>query len=288
MLILSLLWGASFLFVKIALRELPPLSIVFLRVTLGGAVLWCVVAYSKCSFPGGSRLWISFLVMGVLNNAVPFTLLVWGQTRIASGLAAILNATTPLFTVIVAGAVLADERITFNKIFGLVLGLGGTIVMIGPSVLSDLGSEVWAQVACLGAALSYALAGVYGRRFAGMGITPSSAAAGQASTCALVLLPFVLWIDQPWQLGVPSATTWAVVVALAVLSTGLAHILYFRVLSTSGATNVMLVTFLVPISAIVLGMMFLDEQLQAEHITGMALIGLGLVAIDGRWRLLLR
>lgn len=283
LLVLSLLFGGSFFFVAIALRDLPPMSVVFLRVSISVIVLWLFIACTRGRVPGDIQLWFNFLVMGLFNNLIPYTLLVWGQTQIASGLAAIFNATSPLFTVIVAGLVLADERITLAKLVGLVLGFTGMIIMFVPS-LSGSDTSIWPQLACVGAALSYALAGVYGRRFARMDIPPAVSATGQLSAATVVLLPIVLFHDQPWQLAMPGLSTWSAVIALAVFSTSLAYLIYFRVLANSGATNLLLVTFLAPISAILLGVVFLQEQLRAEHLAGMLTVGLGLVAIDRRFR----
>lgn len=282
LLVLSILLGSSFFFVAISLRDLPPMSLVFLRVAGGAALLWLFIACKRISVPGGRQLWSSFLVMGLLNNLIPYLLLVWGQTAIASGLAAIFNATAPLFTVIIAGLLLADERFTLAKFVGLAAGFTGTVIIIAPYQLPDADTPVWAQLACLGAAISFASAGVYGKRFAKMGISPPVAAAGQLSTAALVLLPMALLADQPWRLGMPNYQTWAAVSALAGFSTGLAHIIYFRVLASSGASNLLLVSFLIPISALLLGVVFLEEQLSSRHLLGICLVGLGLVTIDGR------
>ncbi|MGI9288268.1 MAG: DMT family transporter [Pseudomonadales bacterium] len=286
LLVLSLLFGGSYFFVAIALRDLPPMSVVFLRLAISAIVLWLFIAATHSRLPGDIQLWFSFLVMGLLNNLIPYTLLVWGQTQIASGLAAIFNATTPLFTVIIAGLVLADERITLAKLVGLVLGFTGTMIIFFPSMLGS-GNSIWAQLACVGAALSYSSAGVYGRRFARTGISPAVTATGQLTTAAVLLLPAVLFHDQPWQLGMPGLSTWVAVFALAVFSTALAYLIYFRLLANAGATNLLLVTFLAPISAILLGAVFLQEQLRAEHLAGMLVVGLGFVAIDGRirWRI---
>ncbi len=286
---LSVLWGGTFFFVEIAVKELPPFTIVAVRVGLAAIALWAVVAVMGIRVWWPRRVWAAFFGMGVLNNAVPFTLLVWGQTQIASGLASILNATTPLFGVLVAGVVLADERLTPSKAIGAAVGFAGAVVMIGPAVLEGLGENVLAQLACLGAALSYAFAGVFGRRFSKKGIDPVMTATGQVTASAIVLIPVALIVDRPWALAMPGAVTVTSVIALALASTALAYILYFRILASSGATNILLVTFLVPVSAIVLGTFILGERLEAVHFAGMALIGLGLATIDGRlWRRLVR
>ncbi len=279
---LSVLWGGSFFFAKVALGELAPLSVVLGRVALAAIALNFVLALTVGSLFQRKVPWRSFLAMGLLNNLVPFALIFWGQTQIASGLASILNATTPLFTMVVAHFLTRDERIDAIKLGALLIGIGGVAVLVGPDAL--VGSHgVLGQLACLGAALSYAFAGVYGRRFKAMGVAPLDAAAGQVTASAMLILPIMLTVDQPWTLpAFPSATVWASLAGLALLSTALAYVLYFRILAAAGATNLLLVTFLIPVTAILLGASVLGEQLLPRHFAGMALIGLALVAIDGR------
>ena len=224
--LLSVLWGGSFFFVGVAVRDLPTLTIVVLRVGLAALVLWGAVAALRRPLPRNPRAWVAFLGMGVLNNVVPFGLIVWGQQTIASGLASILNATTPLFTVAVAGVLLCDERINGRKIAGIAAGFAGVVVMIGPGALSGLGTDLLAQIACLGGALSYAFAGVFGRRFKRLGVDPLVVAAGQVTGATLVLVPIALVIERPWALPMPAPSTWAAIVALAVLSTALAYMSY--------------------------------------------------------------
>lgn len=284
---LSALWGGSFFFNGVAVGELPTLTIVTARVALAALILLALMRLRGLAIPRSRGVWGAFLVMGLLNNVVPFYLIVWGQAHIASGLAAILNATTPLFTALVAHGLTRDEKMTGGRVFGVLAGLAGVAVMVGPGALADLGAGIWAQLACLGAALSYAFAGVFGRRFKAMGVTPLATATGQITASSLVLLPVMLLVDQPWTLPVPSLPTIGALVSLAALSTALAYVLYFQILASVGATNLLLVTFLIPVSAIVLGIVFLHETLAPEHLAGMALIGLGLAAIDGRvWRVL--
>lgn len=283
LLTLSLLWGGSFFFVGVAVHELPPLTIVALRVGLAAPVLWLAIRALGVPVPRDPKIWAAFLVMGVLNNVIPFSLIVWGQTQIASGLALILNATTPLFTVVVAGVLLTDERLSARKVGGVVVGFVGVVVLMGGDALGLAGgTPVLAQLAILGASLSYAFAGTFGRRFARLGVAPMVTAAGQVTGSSLVLVPLALVVDQPWTLPMPSAAVVASVVALAVVSTALAYGLYFRILGTAGATNLLLVTFLIPVTANLLGILVLGETLGVEHVLGMALIGLGLAVMDGR------
>ncbi|TFF17597.1 DMT family transporter [Jiella endophytica] len=287
LLALSVLWGGSFFFVQIAVAELPVLTIVALRVALAALTLFAVLACLRIPFPTRPAVLLAFLGMGVLNNALPFSLFVWSQTHITSGLAAILNATTPLFGVIVANALTSDEKLTANRLTGVLVGFAGVIVLIGLAAVFAPGSETMAELACLGAALSYTFAGVFGRRFKRMGVSPIATATGQVAASSLLLVPLALLVDRPWTLPMPGAATIAAVLGIAILCTALAYILYFRLLASAGATNLLLVTFLIPVSAVILGVAFLGEILKLQHVAGMALIGLGLAAIDGRlWRLL--
>ena len=285
---LSVLWGGSFFFAKVALAELAPLTVVFCRVALAALALNLVLIVSGRSLFRAGTPWRSYAAMGLLNNLIPFGLIFWGQTQIDSGLASILNATTPLFTLVVAHFITHDERIGGLKLVALLVGIGGVAVLMGPEVITTSQSMA-GQLACLGAALSYAFAGVYGRRFKTMGVAPLDAAAGQVTASAMLILPIMLMIDRPWSLGMlPTAITWAALAGLALLSTALAYVLYFRILAVAGATNLLLVTFLIPVTAILLGALILGERLQPRHFAGMALIGLALAAIDGRIPRLLR
>jgi drug/metabolite transporter (DMT)-like permease len=289
LLALAVLWGGSFFFNGVAVRELPSFTLVWLRVTVAAATLLLVLRLLGQRMPTEGRVWAAFFGMGLLNNVVPFVLIVWGQHRIASGLASILNATTPLFTVLVAHLLTPDEKLTPLKAAGVAVGFGGAAVMIGPDALGGLGTGVLAQLACLGGALSYAFAGIFGRRFRRMGVAPLATAAGQVSASTVLLLPIMLLVDRPWTLAMPHAATWGAVLGIGLLSTALAYVLYFRILAVAGATNLLLVTFLIPISAILLGVLVLGETLLPRHFAGMALIGMGLACIDGRLpRLLLR
>jgi drug/metabolite transporter (DMT)-like permease len=284
---LSVLWGGSFFFTGVAVKELPPFTIVVLRVGVAAIILNIAVRAMGLAMPRQGSVWAAFFGMGLLNNVVPFTLFVWGQTHIASGLASILNATTPLFTVIVAHLFTSDERMTANRLAGVLIGLIGVAVMIGRQALSGLvpgalGTDMLAQLACLGAALSYGFAGVYGRRFKRLGVAPMLTATGQVTASAVMLAPVALLVEHPWTLPVPSLPVLGAILGIAALSTALAYVLYFRILATAGATNLLLVTFLIPVSALILGTLVLREPLIGAQLLGMAMIGLGLAAIDGR------
>lgn len=281
LILLSMLWGGSFFFVGIVVTELPLLTIVTLRVGIAAMTLWVIALMIGLRPPKKLSVWGAFLGMGLLNNVFPFALIVWGQTQIASGLASILNAATPIFTVVVAGLLLSDERPTPLKLAGVAVGFIGVVVMIGLPALSGNGS-LPAQLAVIAAALSYAFAGVYGRRFKAMGINPIITAAGQVTASTLVLFPIALIVDGQFDVVGISLETWSAIAGLAVLSTAIAYVIYFKILELAGATNVLLVTLLVPVSAILLGSLYLNESLETIHFVGMLLISLGLSAIDGR------
>ncbi|HZR74245.1 DMT family transporter [Bradyrhizobium sp.] len=280
--LLSALWGGSFLFAGLQVKWLPPFTIVFLRVALAAVILNVLIRTLGRTMLGDAATWRAFFGMGILNNAIPFCLIVWGQGHIASGLAAILNATTPIFTVIVAHFTTSDEKMTTNRLVGVIVGFAGVAVLTGADALKGLGVDVLAELAVLLAAISYAFAGVFGRRFKRLGIDPIVTATGQASASALMLLPVVMLADTPWILPVPPMVVWLAAIGSAVFSTVLAYVLYFRILSTAGATNLSLVTFLIPVSAIVMGAVALGEHLAPRHFLGLAFIGAGLAAIDGR------
>ena len=282
LILLSVLWGGSFFFMKVSLAELPTLTIVFCRVAFAAIALGLILKIIGLSLPVGFKLWHAFFIMGLINNLLPFSLLVWGMTEISSGLASILNATTPVFTILVAHFMTSDERVSVNKIIGVLLGLVGVAVLIGVDALSGFDQSILAMLACLGASLSYGLAATFGRRFKSMNVKPVSVAFGQVTASSLLLLPVALFVDNPWTLAVPSLYTWSSLLALGVLSTALAYVLYFQILSRAGATNIALVTLLVPVSAIFLGWLILKETLSMNHMIGMSLIALGLLAIDGR------
>jgi drug/metabolite transporter (DMT)-like permease len=279
---LSVLWGGSFFFIDVAVRSIPPFTLVLGRVSLAAAALLLFLKV-RGQLSGFDRpVLAAFLIMGLLNNAVPFSLLAWGQTQIGGGLASILNATTPIWGVIVAHLFTEDERITPFKVAGVLLGFAGVSAMLGPELLGEIGGSLLAQLACVGAALCYALAGVYGRRFRRLGISPIHVSAGQLAAAGLVLLPVALLVERPWQLAAPPPEAWGSLLALTLFSTTFAYVLYFRLIASAGATSALLVTFLVPLTAILLGVLLLDEVLEPRHLAGTALIGLGLAAIDGR------
>lgn len=275
---LSLLWGGSFLFNELALAGLPPVTIVWGRVALAAVLLGMAVKAAGQGAPQ-RRVWPALAVMGVLNNLVPFTLFVLAQGQITGALASVLNATTPLFTVLVAHLATVDERLTAAKAAGVGLGFAGVVAMMAGE---DLGGELPAMLACLGAALSYGVAGVWGRRFKAAGVTPLQTAAGVVTCSTVILTPVWLAVDRPWALDWPGWSPVLAVVALASLSSAVAYLIFFRILARAGATAISLVTFLIPFSAAGLGWLVLGERLETRHFLGLGLILGGLALIERR------
>ena len=279
LIILSVLWGGSFFFNKLTVAEWPPFAVVQVRVGLAAIALLLAVRIAGQSMAVGRELWLAFFGMGILNNLIPFSLFLWGQQQIASGLASILNATTPIFAVLVMHC-FGNEKATGLKLGGVLAGLVGVAILMGPDAISGLGSNLAAQIACILAAVSYAFSGLLGRRF--RGVSPLVAATGQLSASTLMMIPIVFVMHPPWTLPIPSQTAFLALVGLALISTALAYLLFFRIMRTAGPSNVMLVTFLIPVSAILLGSSLLGEALLPRHFAGMAAIFVGLALIDGR------
>ncbi len=278
-LILSVIWGGSFFFIGVAVKAMTPLTIVLCRVGLAALILLGIVRATGRQMPASHGVWLSFFVMGALNNLIPFSLIVWGQTHIDSSLAAILNATTPIFSVVLAHLLTKEERLTANRTVGVVVGWIGVAVLIGFESLGGFGIQGLGQLAVLGASCTYALAAIYGRRF--KHLDPVVVSTGMLCASTIMMLPVALIVERPWHL-MPGAAAWAALVGLATISTALAYIIYFRVLAVAGATNILLVTFLIPVSAILLGVLVLGERPGWNAFGGMALIFVGLMAIDGR------
>jgi drug/metabolite transporter (DMT)-like permease len=277
LLVLAAVWSGSFLLTEIALRDFGPLTIAAGRVALGAAFLAAWMKARGTVLP--VERWPAFLAMGLLNNAIPFSLVFWAQETIDSGLAAILNATTPLFAaVLAAGAGL--ERLTPPRLFGLVLGLAGVAALIGPEAWLGADQTLMAEAAVLLATLFYAAAGLFGKHALG-GMAPDAAACGMLLGSSVLLIPAALLVEAPWQAN-PGPAGIVAVLAFGLFGAALAYGLYFRILASAGATNLLLVTFLLPVGALVLGVGFLNEEVGAGELAGLALILLSLTLIDGR------
>lgn len=280
--VLALIWGGAFFLIGVAVRHVPPFTYVLLRLMLAATAMWAMLLWRRQPLGLPREAWGAIVLLALLNNALPFTLFGWAQTHIASGLASILNATTPIWGVIVAHLFTADEKITPRKLAGVLVGFAGVAVMIGPGLLDSLGGGVLAELACVVAALAYAMAGVWARRFKKMGVSPFSVTTGQLTVGAAMLLPVALIGDRPWTMAWPPLQAWAAIAALAIVCTAFGYVLYFRLIDRAGATNALLVTLLVPPTAILLGVLFLGEVIAPHDVAGLGLIALGFAAIDGR------
>ena len=276
---LSILWGGSFFFIDVAVRTVAPFTLVLLRVALAAATLLFVLRLSARPLPFERRTIFPFLTLALLNNVIPFSLFLVAQTMISSGLASVLNATTPLFTVLVLST-FGDERLTVQRVVGVLIGLLGVFVLRGPALGGDHDQTVGILL-CLGGALSYGFSGLWGRRML-VGVPPITSAAGQLICSTIVMAVVAGIVERPWQLSLPGAETVFALVGLAALSTSLAYLVFFRILGRSGATNVMLVTLLIPVTAILLGHFVLGEPVTARQVVGAIIIGSALLVIDGR------
>ncbi|MGY4308959.1 drug/metabolite transporter (DMT)-like permease [Bradyrhizobium sp. USDA 4369] len=274
-----MLWSGSFIFNGLALKELPPLTLVLLRIVLAAGILLPVARLRGLGFPKGIAGWRPFFAVALFNNVVPFCLIVIGQTFITSGLAAILNATTPLFTIVVMAAA-AEERLSARRAAGLILGLVGVVILRGgPGFDGSAGG--YGILFGLGASLSYGIAALLVRRHLAHS-PPLATATFQLSASSVMILAVAAVVDQPWRLPLPGLQTWLAVIGLAALSTAFAYIVFFQILRRSGATNVTLVTLLIPLTTILLGSLVLGESISSREIGGALVIGSALLVIDGR------
>lgn len=278
--LLGFIWGGSFFFGRIAVQHVPPMTLVLFRVALAAIALHIAFGRMPGFYQTLTSRWRELMIMGLINNAIPFTLIFVGQTQIGAGLASILNATTPVWAVLVAQVLTTDEKITAAKLVGCALGLAGMVLLIGPSALGLADSPLWAMLAVVGAAVSYGFAATFGKRF--KGVPPRITATGQLTASSVIMLPLAVLVDQPWTLPVPPLEVIAAILALALVSTAFAYIVFFRILSVAGATSASLVTLLVPPAAIVLGILFLGESLSLTETLGLGLIALGLLSLDNR------
>ncbi len=277
---LAMVWGGSFFFAEIALREVPPLTVALHRVIWAVPALFVVVWRRGVKIPKSITVWLCYLVMGALNNAIPFSLIFWGQVTIESGLASILNGTTAVFGAVAAGVFLVDEPLTARKVTGALFGLFGVAAIMGLDALTNFDPRNLAQLAILGAALSYSFAGVWGKRFLS-DFPPIMNAFGMLAGSAIFMVPAAFY----WE-GAPgitlSAEVWTSLLALSLFSTAVAYLLYFEILVRAGSANLMLVTLLIPPIAVGLSFTFLGERLGSEAWLGFGLIAAGLGITDGR------
>jgi drug/metabolite transporter (DMT)-like permease len=280
LLLLSLFWGASFFFYKVLVTELGPFTIVLGRVGIAALLLNILLRARGGRLPR-AREWGGYFVVATLNNVIPFALIAYGERHISSGLASILNAMTPIFTVLVAHWATHNEKLSWNKAAGIGFGFAGVVILIGPSALDDIGGKnLLGELACLAATISYGFGGVYSKRYAGQPLIRVVTA--QMTAATLLTIPLAAAVERPWTLAMPSLPVWGALIGIATVSTVVAYLIWFRVLAKSGATNISLVTLLIPVSAGLLGVLFLNESVNMNAVAGMLVIGLGLAAIDGR------
>jgi len=277
---LSILWGGSYLFMKLAVLTVPLFTIVLGRVSIAALALLIVLTISGTGIPKGRRIWLAFFGMGIFNNVIPMSLIVFSQNSISVGLASILNSITPLFTILVAHMTTNDERLTFRKLVGISFGIMGVVMLMGPELVDNFGVAALGEWACLGAALSYACANTFGRRFVQLGTKPMQTAFGQVVASTVILAPLVIVVDQPWMISDPGFLPVLSILALGLFCTALAYVIYFQILARSGATAIALVTFMIPPSAILMGWLALGEQISFQDFLGLSLIGVGLFSVN--------
>jgi len=283
LLLLSFIWGGSFLSIRIALDEIGPLTAVAHRTGWAMLILWAYVVARRLALPIGWRVWGAFLVMGLLNNVIPFSLMAWGQLHIETGLTSILNASTAIFGVIAAAVFFADEQLTARKAIGVTIGFAGVSTAIGLAAFKDFDIRSLGQLAVIGGTISYALAGVWARRMLGH-LSPQVAAAGMLSGASLIAIPMAYVVEGPFRLDL-EPRTWAAISYYAIVATAIAYMLYYPVLGMAGSGNLMLCTLLVAPVAIVLGAVVLGEALPLRAYAGFTLLALGLLILDGRiWK----
>jgi drug/metabolite transporter (DMT)-like permease len=276
---LSVLWGATFFFTSLALRELPPLTLVFLRLSIATLILLPIIWLHKIKLPSSIAGWQPYAVMALINNVIPFSLIVMAQTYIPSGMASVLNATTPVFTVLVAAA-FGDERLILRRVVGVLLGLTGVIVLRGFAFEIDSDQTIGILLS-LGATVSFGFSALWATRKL-TGKPPLATATFQLMSASVMMFCLAVVFDRPWQLEMPGGVTWSAILGLASLSTALAFIVFFQIIIRSGASTVMLVTLLVPVSAILLGYFILGEYIATREIIGALIIGSALLVMDGR------
>jgi drug/metabolite transporter (DMT)-like permease len=280
LLALAILWSLSFIFIKVAGEEIPVFTLVLVRVGLAALVLHAFVLASGRLYPTRRSVLLRYVAMGTLNNVIPFALIFYATASIGAGAASILNATSPIFALLVAHVATADEKVTPSKLVGILLGIAGVAAMVGPEALSGLTENLLPAGAMLVASFFYGVSAIFGRGFRGIDATVSATCQLSAST--LILLPIALVVDQPWSIAMPSAITIGSAIALAIVSTSLAYVFYYQLIQRAGGTNTILVTLLIPVGGVFFGWILLGEAFTPAEAAGLILIGSGLLVIDGR------
>lgn len=285
LMLLAVLWGPSFLFIKVAVGEIPPFTLVAGRVGLAAVLLYLILRLQRRALPRFGRIWLHFAVVGFFSNALPFTLFSWGEMHIDSALASILNGTTPLFTILLAHLLTSDDRLTPVKVMGSLLGFGGLVVLIAPSLLGGVRATTWGLIAATLAAASYGVATVYTRKNL-RGLPPLVGPTAQLLMATLYILPLALLIEQPFRQPLPTWPALASLLALSMVGTALAFVVYYYVIDRTSATYVSMVTYLVPVIGVALGIMVLNEKPAWNAYAGCALILLGVMVVNGVFKAL--
>jgi drug/metabolite transporter (DMT)-like permease len=283
LLLLAALWGPSFLLIKVAVAEIPPISLIFGRVGLAALLLYLVLRLSGGNLPRPGRIWIPLAIVALFQTALPFVLLSWAEQYIDSALAAILNGLTPLFTILLAHLLTADDKLTLAKAIGIGLGLIGVLFFVAPSLEAGMQAPSWGILAMIAVAASYGFAVVYAREHLNhlpSIVTPT----GQMILAAIYLLPLMILVDQPLSQPLPSRQAIAAVTGLAIFGTVIAFIVYYRLLKSAAASYVSMVTYLVPVIGVLLGVIILDERLAWNDYIGAGLILLGVMIVNGTFR----
>ncbi|HLZ64727.1 MAG TPA: DMT family transporter [Aliidongia sp.] len=278
LLLLSLLWGASYALIRIAVETIPPLTLVAGRVTIATLLLQLVLARQGTALPRSPVLWRRFAIQAAMNGILPFSLIAWGEQRIDSGLAGVLNSTTPIFAFLFARIWVRQETATLRQLLGTLLGLAGIVAIVGPTALSaGLTGDVLAEAAVVAATICYAVAVLFGRNFAGLpAIVP---AAGSTAVSALVMVPAALMIDRPWALPLPSLASILALLALGAVSTAGAFVIYFRLLGSLGSVGTASVAYLRAGVSVAIGILFLGELPSWQIAGGLALVLVGVAAM---------
>jgi drug/metabolite transporter (DMT)-like permease len=278
---LGFMWGSSYLFIKLAVDSFGTFTLITLRLLIGAAFLWVVLRASRTPLPRDRRVYGHLIVMSIINIAIPFALITWAEQSVDSAMAAILNATVPLFVIVIAPLFLPDEPIRVNGILGLMIGFLGVVLIVSPG-LAAAAATVPGQLALLGSSFSYAVGNVYSRRNI-QGQPPMIPAVFQVSFALLIVGALAIVLERPWATATPDLEAWFSVIWLGILGSGMAYLAYFRLLLTWGATRTALVAYLLPVVGIVLGFLVRNEPIDASLIAGTALVIAGVALVNGRW-----
>lgn len=280
MVLLAAMWGPSFVFIKVAVETIPPLTMVFGRVALAALLLYAVLRWQHGRLPSSWQTWKHLSFVALVHNAIPFFLFAWGEQYVDSALASILNGTIPLFTILLAHFLTQDDHLTGAKVGGMLVGFGGMVVLVLPAFQDGLAGTTWGVMALVLASLLYGVAIVYGRNHL-RGLPPLVAPTGQMIMASLFILPVMLLVDKPWTAAAPSIPSFLAMLALAVLGTALAFIVYYRLIERAGASMISMVAYVIPVFGIIAGVSLLGEQLTGEMIIGCILILVGVMIVNG-------